>query len=99
MYFLTKDKGKQTWLSKNKVLPELETHAKRADDLEKALAHLLKELEGKVVVPADKEVIVKIGDDLRRGKVEVFPDTDTPLTLLEVQDGKLIKSKRKVGSL
>lgn len=99
MYFLTKKNGKQTYLSKKEALPELSELAEENARLKSAFSELQATLEGKVVVPEDREVIVAIGDELHRGKIKVYPDNGEPLSLLEIKDGKLVKSKRKVGSL
>ncbi len=104
---MKKKDGSQTYIDAKNLEIAGETLKERFERLhqdieahQKAFAEICANIEGKILLPADKAVIMEIGGQLMRGTVEnVAADNGEKLSIHKFENGKLVKDKKKVGKV
>ena len=72
----------------------------KVEEVERKHNNLLELLKDKVIVSKDDELIVAINDQLKVGKVtHVQKYNGENVKLYKVENGKIVKDKKKVGAL
>ncbi len=70
------------------------------NELKEAQNAVVSALEKSIVIQRDKEYIIEIGGELKRVRNPKFHDNeDGDLKWLKLENGKIVKDKRKVGAL
>lgn len=61
---------------------------------------MVEAMKNKVVLSQDDELIVALDDKIMRGKISAVKlDEGEKIALMKVEDGKIVKDKKKVGKV